>query len=100
MDVERTREFLLAQQARADARQEQADVRLARIDRRVEAIAKLVQQGMKILAKSSEEQRELRAEVRLIAQAQKKADARMDRLESTVDRFITALREQRGNGRK
>ncbi len=100
MDVERTREFLLAQQARADARQERADARLERIDRRVEAIAKLVQQGMKILARSSEEQRELRAEVRLIAQAQKKADARMDRLESTVDRFITALREQRGNGRK
>ena len=107
-------EFLLAQQARADARQERADarheraearqekaeLRLERIDRRVEAIAKLVQTGMKMLAQSSQEQKELRAEVKLVVQAQKKADARMDRLETTVDRFITALREQRGNGRK
>jgi hypothetical protein len=63
MDVERTIQFILNSQARAEARMEKADARAEkaeiraqkmekRLDRRMDAISKLLQQGMRMLART------------------------------------------------
>jgi len=69
MDVERTMQFILESQARAEARSDKADARFARAEARMDkaekrserelnAIRKLFQQGMKALAELTEAQRE------------------------------------------
>ena len=62
MDVERTMEFILKSQARAETRMEKlgtriqnaeirANARMDRIDRRLDATSKLIQHGMRMLVK-------------------------------------------------
>ena len=92
MDVERTIEFILESQARAEARMEKSDARMEksnaraaamekRLDRRMDAIAKLLQQGMRMLAQTDIKLKEL-------AQAQKETDR-------SLKAFINSLRHQR-----
>lgn len=50
-DLDRTIEFILQSQARAEARHERAEARQDKLDRRVDSIAKIVQQGMRMLVK-------------------------------------------------
>jgi uncharacterized radical SAM superfamily Fe-S cluster-containing enzyme len=100
MDVERTMEFILAQQAKlaesqfkADQRAARAEQRMDRADRQVQAIRKLVQTGMKLVIQ--------------IAAAQKKTAAlvaaheeRLARTEANIERMLAALTRQRHNGRR
>jgi hypothetical protein len=102
MDVERTMQFILASQARgevrmdrAEARMKKADARTAamekRFDKRMDGVAKLMQQGMRMLAKTDGTLAELAVEVKQLAQAQKETDR-------TLKAFINSLRNGR-NGR-
>ena len=91
MDVERTIEFILQAQAKAE-------IRMDKMDKRIDAITKILQQGMRMLVKT---------DVRLaeLAQAQKRTDARLAELagaqtatERSLKAFIDSLRHGR-NGR-
>ena len=91
MNVERTIEFILESQAKAevrmakaDARMEKADARMEKVDRRLDGISKLLQQGMRMLAKTDTKLAEL-------AQAHKAT-------ERSLKAFIDSLRQGR-NGR-
>jgi hypothetical protein len=99
VDVERTIQFILRSQAKAEIRMQKAEERIERADRRVEArldsmekrfdrrlnaIAKLLQQGMGMLAKTDTRLPEL-------AEAQKETDR-------TLKAFIRSMRNGR-NGR-
>ena len=122
MDVERTIEFILQLQARAEARAEKADARvdkaearMVRTDRRIDAIAKLVQQGMRMLAKSSVEMAEIRAaqtvtaaSIAELTRSQKRTDVSLAELaqaqkatERSLKRFLDSMRPGRNgpNGR-
>ena len=59
IDVERTMQFILGQQAKSEARWQRAEERMDNFDRGLNAIAKLVQTGMKMLNRATEEQREI-----------------------------------------
>lgn len=96
MDVERTIEFILKSQAKAEIRMQKAENRLERaearadamdkrFDRRINGIAKILQQGMKMLARTDTHLAELAA-------AQKETDRELKAL-------IRSLRNG-GNGRR
>jgi hypothetical protein len=77
MNVEKTMEFILQQQAKAEVemaamRQHQADTE-AKADRQMAAIRKLIQTGMRMIVKNEELIKEL-------AQAQKVTDAKLQGL--------------------
>jgi len=116
VDIERTIQFILESQAKAeirmdrwearmersDARIERSDARVAalekRLDRRMDAITKLLQQGMRILVKNQSEIAELR-------KAQRRTDTKLAELaeaqketQRTLRAFIARLRNGR-NGR-
>ena len=109
MDIERTIQFILESQAKAEirmdrweARMERSDARVAamekRLDRRMDAITKLLQQGMRTFVKNQSEIAELR-------KAQKRTDSKLAELaeaqketQRTLKAFIASLRNGR-NGR-
>ena len=123
VDIERTIQFILESQAKAeirmdrwearmersdarmersDARIERSDARVAalekRLDRRMDAITRLLQQGMRILVKNQSEIAELR-------KAQRRTDTKLAELaeaqketQRTLRAFIARLRNGR-NGR-
>ena len=113
MDIEETVAFILDSQRRAEERAEKADRRMDRAeqrmdraeqrmdraeqraektDRRIDAIAKLMQVGMKRLARIEEDQAELRQALKDLA-----AEGRETRKELRA--FIAASRNGRnGNG--
>ena len=116
VDIERTIQFILESQAKAeirmdrwearmersDARIERSDARVAalekRLDRRMDAITRLLQQGMRILVKNQSEIAELR-------KAQRRTDTKLAELaeaqtetQRTLRAFIASLRNGR-NGR-
>lgn len=84
MDVERTIEFILQMQAKAevrmakfDDRMAKADERMDRFDKRLEATHKLVKAGMKLLVKH---EKAFDRRMNELAEAQKKTDQKLDRL--------------------
>ena len=82
MDIERTIEFILKSQARAE-------IRMEKMDGRLEGIAKLIRQGMRMLAKTDTTLAEL-------AQAQKRTDARLAELAQNTDvRFAEVAQAQK-----
>jgi hypothetical protein len=93
MDVERTIEFILQTQAKAEARMDKFDTRL-------EATRKLVQTGMKMLVKINQQQlvvsgqlAALAGEVRVLTEAQRKTDRKFDRM-------IDSWTKRRSNGHR
>ena len=56
MDVERTIEFILQMQAKAEARMAKVDDRMDKFDKRLEATRKLVETGMKMLVRIAKNQ--------------------------------------------
>ena len=88
MDVERTIEFILESQAKAEKRMGKTEARTnameKRLDRRTQSITKLLQQGMRMLLQTDTKLGEL-------AQAQKETDRSLKAL-------INSLRQGR-NGR-
>src|SRR5207249_4668593 len=95
VDVERTIQFILRSQAKAEARQAKMEARTndmeKRLDRRMDAITKLWQQGMRMLDKTETKHVELADAQKELADAQKATDR-------TLKAFINSLRNGR-NGR-
>ena len=97
-ELNRTIEFILNSQARAEARTD-------KLDRRVDGIAKILQQGMRMLAKTDATLAELAATVGGLAGGQKRTDAALAELaqahkatERSLKAFIDSMRHGR-NGR-
>ena len=84
MDVERTIEFILKSQANAERRMDNAERRMDKVDRRLAGISKLLQQGVRMLAKTDKALADLAA-------AHKET-------ERSLKAFINSLRNGR-NGR-
>jgi septal ring factor EnvC (AmiA/AmiB activator) len=103
MDVERTMEFILEQQAKSAVWQQKTDRKMA-------GIQKLVVTGMKMLVKHDRDQAEFRKELlalkkemaeqkREMAEQAKRTDKRVAQGEAKFERLIAALLRQRPNGR-
>jgi hypothetical protein len=91
MDVERTIEFIVQAQAKAEAR-------IDKFDQRLEATRKLVETGMMMLVKNEKAQSELTAsvaalgaKVSALTEAQRKSDRKFER-------FLDSWAKQRTNG--
>jgi vacuolar-type H+-ATPase subunit B/Vma2 len=113
MDVERTIEYILDMQAKAEVRMAKADERAAKadermdkFDRRLEAMRKLIETDMRMLSKRDKEHAEFKKEfeeykieskkdfdrrIKEITDIQKRTDLKLDRL-------IDAWGKQRTNG--
>ena len=103
MDVERTIESILAQQARSAEWQHKTD-------RQVAGLQKLAVMGMQMLVKNDREHAEFRKELLAIKKEQselrremaalvKKTDARFVQADAKFERLMAALLRQRPNGR-
>jgi len=120
MDMERTIQFILESQARAEVRMEKAEIRMEKaegrmntMDRRMDGIAKLLQQGMRMLVKTDTKlaaiaEAQKRTDVKLaeLAEAQKRTEAKFGELavaqratERSLKAFIDSLRHGRNGGR-
>lgn len=64
MDVEKTMEFILQQQAKAETQIAAMGERQAKADKQIAAILKLIQTGMRMIVKQGESIKELREELR------------------------------------
>jgi hypothetical protein len=98
MDVERTIEFILQQQAKAEVRQAQAEAKQAqaeaRAERQMAAIRKLIQTGMRMIVKNEELIKATQAELRELSAAQRVTETKLQGL-------IDSLRRSRnGSHRK
>ena len=98
MDVERTMEFILQMQAKAEvrmakaeARMEKAEARMDKFDRRLEAMRKLVETGMRWLVKIEKSHHELAEQGKALQEAQRRSDRKFERL-------MEILTKQRSNG--
>jgi len=103
VNIERTIQFILESQAKAEIRMDRweermdrSDARVAamekRLDRRMDAITKLLQQGMRILVKNQSEAAELRkAQRRTDDKLAELADAQKE-TQRTLRAFIASLR--------
>jgi len=108
MNVERTMEFILQSQARAEVRADRFDAKLDRLELQVKPTADLVRQGMKIVQALAQDRRAMREEQKSIREEQKsireelrqlaKAQART---EATLDRYLKSRSNgHNGNGHK
>jgi len=97
MDVERTIEFILQQQARSEVRQAQAEAKQAqaeaRAERQMTAIRKLIQTGMRMIVRNeglikevAAAQKATEAELRALAAAQKITDTKLQGLIESLRR--------------
>ena len=77
MDVERTMEFILEMQAKAEARMAKHDERMAKFDKRLEATRKLVEAGMKFVVK---QHRESARQMAALREQTRKTSRDLDRL--------------------
>ena len=90
MDVERTIEFILDMQAKAEVRMAKADERMDKFDKRLEATRRLVEAGMKFIVKS---QKDFDRRLKEVVELQNRTDLKLDRL-------IDSWAKQRTNGHK
>jgi len=100
VDVEKTIEFILDQQAKAEIRWQKANERMDRLekhqekfDKRLEGVRKLVAAGLKMVNQVAASQKaaqaelsEIRVDIRELAAAQKRTDQRFDRLVDLLSR--------------
>ena len=98
MDVARTIEFILQQQAKSEARHAQAEAKQAqaeaKAERQMAAIRKLIQTGMRMIVKNEELVKATQAELRELTAAQRVTETKLQGL-------IEALRRGRnGSHRK
>jgi len=95
MNVERTMEFILQRQAKAELRMDRAEARSdrteLRFNKRLDGLAKIVRTGTKLLNQVVVERRKLAEEMRGLAAAQRRTDR-------TLNNFIGSLCKRR-NGR-
>ena len=100
MDVAKTIEFILDQQAKTEALRQQneerwqrneerwkrAEVRMDRFDKSLDGLRKLVVTGMKMLNRSTAERRAMEADIRDLVAAQKRTDHKFERLVELLSR--------------
>jgi hypothetical protein len=101
MEVQKTMEFILRQQAKAKGemaamRQRQAESE-AKAERQMTAIRKLIQTGMRMIVKNDEQIKGLAAAHKELAAAQKELAAAQNVTEAELWGLIVALRRG-GNG--
>jgi chromosome segregation ATPase len=108
VDVERTINFILESQAKAEIRQEKYEIRQEkyeirqakaearvdavekRLDKRMDAIAKLLQQGMRMLVThKAETDRKINA----LVDAQMRSEARLERLDTKMEELAEAQKD-------
>ena len=99
MDIQRTMEFILQSQVRAEIRADRADARLDRLEVQVKATANLVRQGMKIVQALVRDQKETRAELRGLAGDMRNLAKAQAKTEAALERYIT-FRSNGNNGGK
>ena len=84
MDIEKTMEFILEQQAKLVAHQMDVDARFAKIDRRIDAITTIVKAGMKLLVKQQQDfdhrMSAMDQRINALIDAQQRTDRKLDRL--------------------
>jgi hypothetical protein len=95
MDVEKTMEFILQQQAKAEARAERAE---AKAERQMTAIRKLIQTGMRLIVKNEESIKELAAAQKVTEKKLQDLAAAQKITETKLQGFLDGLRRG-GNGR-
>jgi hypothetical protein len=109
MDVEKTIEFILQQQARfeakAEARAERYEAKQAqaeaKAERQMAAIRKLIQTGMRMIVKNEELVKATQAELRELAAGHKELAAAQKVTETKLQGLIDAMRRGRnGSHRK
>ena len=95
MDIERTIQFILESQAKAEVRMQKTELRLdsmeKRFDKRLNGIAGILQQGMRMLVRTETRLAELAASQKELVASQKETDRKLKAL-------INSLRHN-GNGR-
>lgn len=107
MDVEKTIEFILEHEARADARLERISARVEQISARVEDIGARVEeigalvkensaQIRKLIAAQGETDRKLKIVGTLVGAGMK----RLQRMERNIDRLVAGMMRQPQNGRR
>ena len=84
MDIEKTMQFLLEQQARFDARQAQSDERIARVESLLAEVAMVQANTNAILATLAERHVEL-------AEAQKRSHLELSEAQKTTEERLNAL---------
>jgi hypothetical protein len=94
VDVERTINFILESQAKAETRMSAADKRVEavekRLDKRMDAIAKLIQQGMRMLVTHKAE---TNRKINALVDAQMRGEARMERLDEKMEELAAAQKD-------
>ena len=93
MDVQKTIEFILEQQAQTAVWQSEASAWQAKAERRFDAIGKLIQTGMKMLVKLEQRMDLLTAEVRELAKSHRAT-------QESIRKLTDSLLKQRTNGRQ
>ncbi len=92
MDVEKTMEFILQQQAKAETQIAAMGERQAKADKQIAAILKLIQTGMRMIVKQGEAIKQLTEKHKELAETQKVTEVKLQGL-------IDALRRG-GNGHR
>ena len=93
-------QFILDQQAKSEARWQRAEERMDKFDRRLNAIAKLVETGMKMLNRATEEQREIRANMKQTQASIQGLAAAQKRTDQKFERLVELLSRRSPNGRR
>lgn len=103
MNVEKTMEFILEQQAKLVSHQVDVDARLAKIDRRLDSITTILKAGMRWLAKHEQI---LDRHEKMLAKSRQDFDQRIDglieaqqRTDRKLDRLAEMLLARGPNGR-
>lgn len=92
MNIERTVQFILAQQAKIVEQQ-------YKTDRRVDAIAKLLQTGMKMLVRVEQAQTALAEAQRRNEERLARTEERLARSDEKFEKLMAALLRKRTDGR-
>jgi hypothetical protein len=117
MDIEKTIEFILQSQARAeqkhiqaiqrmdraDERMDRAMLRMDRTDKQIEGIKKLITTGMKLIVRLEKRDDEIQLKIDALVDSQMRAEERMKKHEEWLrkndERFERFMRRS-GNGSK
>ena len=106
MNIERTIEFILENQARAEVRMEKAEIRAVERDRKVnlrlDALTKLIHQGMKTLAGTQVQLQEIAQSHKELAQSHKElaqSHKGLVQAQKETDRTLRAFIASSRNGK-
>ena len=98
MDVEKTMEFILQQQAKAETQIAAIGERQAKADKQIAAILKLIQTGMRMIVKQGESIKQQREGIERLMEGHKELTQAQKVTEVKLQGLIDALRRG-GNGR-